>query len=76
MPVFNVDITKCEICKTQYIIACIVDIYVIQKILAHLDKKTAVTKVAYTLCFNISCRQRMHSAHQFEWNNQQSGKFT
>ena len=39
--VFNIDITECEKCHKHNvsIIACIIDIHVIQKILAHLDKK-------------------------------------
>jgi hypothetical protein len=39
--VFNIDITECEKCEKHNvsIIACIIDIHVIQKILAHLDKK-------------------------------------
>lgn len=39
--VFKIDITECEKCEKHNasIIACIIDIHVIQKILAHLDKK-------------------------------------
>jgi hypothetical protein len=39
--VFNIDITECEKCEKHNvsIIACIIDIHVVQKILAHLDKK-------------------------------------
>jgi len=38
--VFNIDITECEICQNLNvsIIVCIIDLLVIQKILAHLDK--------------------------------------
>jgi uncharacterized protein YlxP (DUF503 family) len=38
---FNIDITECEKCEKHNvsIIACTADIHVIQKILAHLDKK-------------------------------------
>ncbi|MCP3865908.1 MAG: IS91 family transposase [Aestuariibacter sp.] len=39
--VFNIDITECEKCENHNvsIIACIIDVHVIQKILKHLDKK-------------------------------------
>ena len=42
--VFNIDITECEKCEkcenhNISIIACIIDVHVIQKILKHLDKK-------------------------------------
>jgi hypothetical protein len=39
--VFNIDITQCEKCEKHNvsIIASIIDTHVIQKILAHLDKK-------------------------------------
>jgi len=39
--VFNIDITECEKCEDHNvsIIACIIDVHVIQKILNHLDKK-------------------------------------
>nr|WP_250884147.1 transposase [Glaciecola sp. XM2] len=39
--VFNIDITECEKCENHSvsIIACIIDIHIIQKILKHLDKK-------------------------------------
>ena len=39
--VFNIDITQCEKCQRHNvsIIACITDVFVINKILAHLDKK-------------------------------------
>jgi hypothetical protein len=39
--VFNIDITECEKCQKHNvaIIACIIDTVVIQKILAHLDRK-------------------------------------
>jgi len=39
--VFNIDITECEKCQKHNvtIIACIIDTRVIQKILAHLNKK-------------------------------------
>jgi ribosomal protein S27E len=44
--VFNIDITECEKCQ-QYnvsIIACIIDVHVIQKILANLEKKYPTSK--------------------------------
>ena len=46
--VFNIDITECEKCQRHNvsIIACITDIHVIQKILAHLDKKYPTSKQA------------------------------
>jgi hypothetical protein len=39
-PVFNIDITGCEICQSLNvsIISCIINTFVIQKILAHIDK--------------------------------------
>jgi hypothetical protein len=39
--VFNIDITECEKCQRHNVsvIACITDVFVINKILAHLDKK-------------------------------------
>jgi hypothetical protein len=48
--VFNIDIAECEKCQLHNvkIIACITDSHVIQKILAHLDKKSpssAQTKI-------------------------------
>ena len=44
--VFNIDITECEKCEKHNvsIIACIIDIHVIQKILAHIDKKYPTSK--------------------------------
>ena len=44
--VFNIDITECEKCENHNvsIIACIIDIHVIQKILAHIDKKHPTSK--------------------------------
>jgi ribosomal protein S27E len=44
--VFNIDITECEKCQKYNvtIIACIIDIIVIQKILAHLDEKYPTSK--------------------------------
>ena len=44
--VFNIDITKCEKCQKHNvtIIACIIDTVVIQRILAHLDKKYPTSK--------------------------------
>ena len=44
--VFNIDITECEKCAKHNvsIIACIIDIQVIKKILAHLDKKYLKSK--------------------------------
>jgi hypothetical protein len=46
--VFNIDITECEKCQKHNvtIIACIIDTVVIQKILAHLDKKYPTCKQA------------------------------
>lgn len=46
--VFNIDINECEKCQQHNvsIIACIVDIHVIQKILKHLDKKYPTTTPA------------------------------
>jgi len=46
--VFNIDINECEKCQQHNvsIIACIVDIHVIQKILKHLDKKYPTTTQA------------------------------
>jgi hypothetical protein len=44
--VFNIDINECEKCEKHNvsIIACIIDSHVIQKILAHLDKKYLTSK--------------------------------
>lgn len=44
--VFNIDITECEKCEKHdiNIIACIIDSHVIQKILAHIDKKYPTSK--------------------------------
>jgi hypothetical protein len=44
--VFNIDITECEKCENHNvsIIACIIDVHVIQKILKHLDKKYPTSK--------------------------------
>jgi hypothetical protein len=44
--VFNIDISECEKCEKHNvsIIACIIDINVIQKILKHLDKKYPTSK--------------------------------
>jgi hypothetical protein len=44
--VFNIDITECEKCQQHNvsIIACIIDIHVIQKILKHLDKNYPTSK--------------------------------
>jgi len=44
--VFNIDITECEKCQKHNvtIIACIIDTVVIQRILAHLDKKYPTSK--------------------------------
>jgi hypothetical protein len=49
--VFNIDITECEKCQKHNvsIIACIIDIQVIKKILAHLDKKYPKSTSAVTL---------------------------
>jgi hypothetical protein len=46
--VFNIDITECEKCQMHNvtIIACMIDTVVIQKILAHLDKKYPTCKQA------------------------------
>jgi hypothetical protein len=43
--VFNIDITECEKCQKHNvtIIACIIDTVVIQKIMAHLDKKHSIS---------------------------------
>jgi hypothetical protein len=43
--VFNIDITECEKCQKHNvtIIACIIDTVVIQKIMAHLDKKHPIS---------------------------------
>ena len=45
--VFNIDITECEKCQKHNvsIIACIIDIHVVQKILAHLDKKYSTSTI-------------------------------
>ena len=55
--VFNIDITECEKCQKHNvtIIACIIDTVVIQKIMAHLDKKHPISIQASLLplfCFN------------------------
>ena len=44
--VFNIDISECEKCQKHNvsIIACIIDVHVIKKILAHLDKKYPTSK--------------------------------
>jgi hypothetical protein len=46
--VFNIDITECEKCQKQNvsIIACIIGVFVINRTLAHLDKKYPVTAKA------------------------------
>ncbi|MFT5277161.1 MAG: hypothetical protein ACI97K_001478 [Glaciecola sp.] len=43
--VFNIDITECEKCQRHNvsIIACITDVFVINKILTHLDKQYPVS---------------------------------
>jgi hypothetical protein len=64
--VFNIDINECEKCEKHNvsIIACIIDIHVIQKILAHLDKKYP-TSTPRTLLPPLRAPPDAHYANDF-----------
>ena len=63
--VFNIDITECEKCQKHNvsIIACITDVFVINKILAHLDKKYPLSAQTKTLLPPL----RAPPQQKFEW---------
>ncbi len=65
--VFNIDITECEKCQKHNvsIIACIIDIQVIKKILAHLDKKYPNSIPAATLLPPLRAPPDEKSANEF-----------